>query len=235
MRRALLILMTLAFLPACTDDGTPDAATEGEREPIVYVAVGASETVGHGLAKPDEQAWPRLFLRTLPDGTRFTSVGVSGAKVATALQQQAGPAVEAQPTLVTVWLNVNDIAGFVPVETYEQQLRDLVHRLRRDGQATVLVANTPALDKLPALSRFRLPAAIVNNTVDRYNAVIKRVVEAERAVLVDLHAASLRARAEGNEASYVGPDGFHPSAAGHEAVAAEFVFAYRAAAAVVSR
>ena len=227
--------MTLVLLPACTDDGPPDVAPDGERDPIVYVAVGASETVGHGLAKPEEQAWPRLFLRTLPDDTRFTSVGVSGAKVATALQQQAGPAVEAQPTLVTVWLNVNDIAGFVPVETYEQQLRDLVHRLRRDGEATVLVANTPALDRLPALNRFRLPASIVNSTVDRYNAVIKRVVEAEGAVLVDLHAASLEARAEGKEASYIGPDGFHPSAAGHEAAAAEFAAAYRATAAVASR
>ncbi|HVF76253.1 MAG TPA: SGNH/GDSL hydrolase family protein [Acidimicrobiales bacterium] len=234
MRRALLIAMTLVLLPACTDDGPPDV-TAPEREPIVYVAVGASETVGHGLAEPEEQAWPRLFLRTLPDDTRFTSVGVSGAKVATALQQQAGPAVDAQPTLVTVWLNVNDIAGFVAVETYEQQLRDLVRRLRRNGEATVLVANTPALDKLPALARFRLPASLVNTTVDRYNVVIKRVVDAERAVLVDLHSASLRARAEGKEASYVGPDGFHPSAAGHEAAAAEFAAAYRATAAVASR
>lgn len=235
MRRALLIAMTLALLPACTDDSSPGAVPDGERAPIVYVAVGASETVGHGLAKPDEQAWPRLFLRTLPDDTRFTSVGVSGATVATALQQQVGGAAEAQPTLVTVWLNVNDIAGFVPVETYEQQLRDLVHRLRGDGRATVLVANTPALDRLPALSRFRLPASIVNSTVDRYNLAITRVVEAEGAVLVDLHAASLRARADGKEASYIGPDGFHPSAAGHEAAAAEFAAAYRATAAVVSR
>lgn len=230
MRRALLIrltLMALLLLPACTDD---DASPEPARRPIAYVAVGASETVGYGLADPATQSWPRLFGRTLPPDTKVTVVGTSGATVATALQQQVTPALAAEPTLVTVWLNVNDIARFVAVEDYEQQLGDLVHRLRRDGAATVLVANTPALDRLPALQRFRLPAPLVTATVDRYNQAVDRVVRNEGAVLVDLHAASIRARQEGKEAGYIGPDGFHPSAAGHEAVAAAFAEAYQAVA-----
>lgn len=231
MRRALLILVALLSLSACTDDDGAEPEAHG-RDPITYVAVGASETVGHGLSDPATQSWPRLFAATLPPDTKVTVVGTSGATVTTALQQQVEPALAAQPTLVTVWLNVNDIRAFVSVEAYEQQLRELVHRLRRDGQATVLVANTPALDRLPALQRFRLPLALVTGTVDRYNQAVARVVEAEGAVLVDLHAASLQARQEGKEASYVGPDGFHPSAAGHEAAAAAFAAAYQAVATV---
>jgi lysophospholipase L1-like esterase len=230
---ALVVVLTVLLVGACTNgnggDDAADAPGDERHEPIRYVAVGASETVGFGLANPEQQAWPRVFLRTaLPPDTQFTSLGISGSTVATALRQQVPKALALDPTLVTVWLNVNDLAKFVSVETYESQLRDLVHRLRRDGRATVLVANTPALDALPSVARFGINPSLVTNAVATYNTAIERVVREEGAVLVDLHAASQAARSAGAEASFIGPDGFHPSAAGHEAAAAAFAEAYRA-------
>ena len=78
---------------------------------------------------------------------------------------------------------------------------------------------------------FRGPAllGLVTNAVNDYNGAIDRVVKAEGAILVDLHAASLARRADGTEASLVSGDGFHPSTAGHAAVAAEFTKAFKAA------
>lgn len=229
--RRVLILLLVVLLGACRDDEPADPVAERDDdtdEPIIYVAVGASETVGVGAGDPT-LAWPEVFRRrALPPGTMFTSLGVSGSTVAAALQQQVARAVDLQPTLVTVWLNVNDLTRFVPPETYESQLRDLVNRLRRGGETAVLVANTPALDRLPAITRFGLDPALVNGAVDAYNRAIERVVRDEGAVLVDLHTASLAARAEGKEAGYISGDGFHPSAAGHEAAAEVFAAAYRA-------
>lgn len=232
-----MLVLVLAFVVgACSDD--QPAAERSERQeadPIVYVAVGASETVGVGAGDPT-LAWPEVFRRTaLPPDARFTSLGVSGSTVAAALEQQVPRAVELEPTLVTVWLNVNDLTRFVPPDTYEAQLRELVRRVRRDGAATVLVANTPALDRLPAVTRFGLDPALIDGVVDAYNEAIDRVVRDEGAVLVDLHAASLAARADGKEAGYISGDGFHPSAAGHDAVAAAFAVAYRASATAARR
>ena len=68
----------------------------------------------------------------------------------------------------------------------------------------------------------------MNSIVDDYNNATARVVKKEGAVLVDLHARGLDARAAGNEGSLVGTDGFHPSPAGHEAVAAAFAAALKA-------
>jgi lysophospholipase L1-like esterase len=48
------------------------------------------------------------------------------------------------------------------------------------------------------------------------------VVERHGALLVDLHAVGMAARVAGTEASLVSQDGFHPSTAGHAAVAAAF-------------
>ncbi|HEX2040448.1 MAG TPA: GDSL-type esterase/lipase family protein [Acidimicrobiales bacterium] len=190
---------------------------------MLYVAVGASDTVGVGTADPQREAWPRGFLRTaLPEGTQYRTFATSGATTATALQRQVPKAVELQPDVVTVWLNVNDLVRFVPAPTYESQLRMAVRRLRRGGRSTVLVATTPAIEQLPVVASFGIPADVVRQSVEAYNAAIVRVAQAEGAVVVDLHSHRI-------EAELVAADGFHPSPAGHAAVAAAFTAAYRGA------
>jgi acyl-CoA thioesterase-1 len=221
-RLATRLLIAVLLPVACTGE-------EGAVERVVYVAVGASDTTGVGLADPAREAWPQVFRRAaLPDDARFVNVGVSGSTVADALRVQVPRALDADPTLVTVWLNVNDLVRLVGPDTYEARLRDLVNRLRGGGRTTVLVANTPRLDHLPVVSRFGIDPALVSRGVDSYNAAIQRVVESEGAVLVDLHAEEV-------DPVYVGPDGFHPSASGHRAVAALFAAAYERSRATASR
>jgi acyl-CoA thioesterase I len=206
----------------------PGAATAAP--PEVYVAVGASESVGVGADRPLVESWPRVLYRSALDrNTVFVSAGVEGSTVAEALDEQLPLALELRPTLVTVWLNVNDLAAGVPVATYEQQLAVLVRGLRQDGHARVLVANTPPVEELPAFeplagSRFP-PADEVRARVTAYNAAIERVADAEGAELVDLHAAGDAAVRDRTFASLVSDDGFHPSTEGHAQIAEVFAAA----------
>ncbi len=195
----------------------------------MYVAVGASETVGVGADRPTAQAWPRVLHDTALRDARYVNVGVSGSTVSEALSEQLPRALAADPDVVTVWLAVNDITHLVPVEAYEQQLRTLVHALRRDGRTEVLVANVPQVQDLPAY-RACLPGAArpgdcvlpvvpseaqVAAVVDSFNAAVARVVTAEGAVLVDVsHSRDLT--------RLTSDDGFHPSTRGHRLVARSF-------------
>lgn len=227
-----------------TEDGDAESGPAAiPSEPIVYVAVGASESVGMGADRPLDQAWPVVLHRTaLPPRSELVNLGVPGATVADALRTQVPAALVRRPGLVTVWLNVNDILRGVPVAAYERQLAGLVHTLRRGG-AAVLVANTPAFDLLPVYQACRavgagspncpLPGAgpaspaQLDDVVAAYNQAIERVARREGAVVVDLHGAGLAALEEGTAASFVGADGFHPSTAGHRAVAELFAAALR--------
>jgi lysophospholipase L1-like esterase len=251
---AIGVLVSLILLVGGCSPSRPPAAKpvagDTPGPPVKYVAVGASESVGFGSDDPLRDAWPEVLFRSaLPRRAVFVNLGIPGAKVSDALAKEVPDAVQQAPTLVTVWLNVNDILGLVPVATYEQQLATLVHQLRRNGETKVLVANTPPLDHLPAYlacrpdppagsppcfvngaARLFVPAPdVVNATVDAFNAAIGRVVSQERAVLVDLHARGLEARAAGpdKERELIGTDGFHPSTAGHKAVADAFAAALK--------
>lgn len=241
-----LLPAALALLgAACGTAATPAArpTPSPPPPPVIYAAIGASETVGIGSSNPSTDAWPTVFSRSLPAGTLYRNYGISGETVAGALTEEVPKALIVKPTLVTVWLNVNDITSGVTANDYADQLKGLVHLLRRDGAARVLVANTPWLDHLPVYVACRsgtLPARlqcpgkiaaltpdVVNGLVETYNRAIAAAVSSEGAELVDLHA---QGEVPVDHPDWVGPDGFHPSTAGHAAVAGAFAVQYATAA-----
>lgn len=233
-----LLLLTASCVGGETGgDSAPLAVRPGP--PVLYVAVGASETVGIGTDDPVREAWPQLLYRSsLPRSGVFVNLGIPGATVADALERELPHALELRPDIVTVWLNVNDLIADVSPRTYEARLRRLLTSLRRGGGARVLVANTPPLDRLPAYlacrpdapaggppcltDRVLPPAGRINELTAAYNDVIERVAGEAGAEVVDLHAAGMAARSQGSAEVLISEDGFHPSAAGARVVAAAF-------------
>lgn len=223
----------------------PPPAAADSRATQVYAAIGASETVGVGIgdnALRLRDEWPQLFFNAaLPRGSTFVNFGIPGATTQVALEHEVPAALAIRPTIVTVWLNVNDLVQGVSAAHYESQLEQLVSALRQGGRATVLIATTPVLEHLPAyqacLSQVNPmcilgadaavpPPDVVVTQVDAYNAAIGRVAARERAVVVDLHS-------QGDipvlHPDWVASDGLHPSFLGHAQVAALFAAAYRSA------
>lgn len=236
-RRAVLACCVVAVVAgACSPKKPAVLPPSTAGPPPVYVAVGASETTGQGSDQPLRDGWPRVLHRiALPAGAVFVNMGIPGATVAQAINEEMNQALTVKPNLVTVWLNVNDIIRGVAPADFEAQLDTLVKTLRRGGSVRVLVANTPPLDTLPAYQSGRLiPGAgaptpeELRQTVDAYNAATARVVQQEGALLVDLHAVGVAAHAAGTDAALVSRDGFHPSTAGHAAVANAFAEVLRA-------
>lgn len=207
----------------------------------LYVAIGASDAAGVGARWPGREAWPRvLHRRAFGRRTRLVNLAVPGATVASALAVQVPRAERLRPDVVTVWLVVNDIVAGVPVEGYEAQFDELVGRLSRGAADRMLVGNCPYLDRLPAYLAWQAAGLLpdhdaANEVVDRYNAAIERAVSRHDATLVDLRTAGLAARRAGLEPGLYARDGFHPSTAGHKALAAAFAAAFTASDAVTRR
>lgn len=186
----------------------------------VYVALGASDTVGVGAQNPDTEGWvPRLH-STMPQGTRLVNLGVSGARLSDALDQQLPVALAANPNIVTVWLAVNDFKSGVPLSRYEKDLDRLLTELSRT-RATVLVGNVPDLASLPVsdegLRAYGVYSrAALRADIQRWNDVISLITDKHGAILVDLHSQwrELQAHPE-----YISPDGFHPSTQGYARLA----------------
>ena len=237
-RRPFVALLAVApLLAACSRAPSAQPLTRSDR--VVYVAVGASDTVGVGSRDPRRDAWPEVFARTaLPPNAEVHNLGISGATTAEAIRRELPRALDLRPTIATVWLNVNDLTHAVPPETYERQLRQLLTALRADGRTQVLIATTPRLESLPAyracldasasceIGPFVPPPTLVSAAVDAYNDAIRSAAKATGSIVVDLHALG---DVPANHPEWVSGDGFHPSTEGYRHVASAFASALRAA------
>jgi acyl-CoA thioesterase I len=204
-----VFLLSVACLPA-------SGRAQSAPPPRLFVAIGASDTVGVGAHDPDAQGWvPRLYGR-LPTGSRLVNLGVSGTTLHEAIDQQLPVALATQPDLVTVWLAVNDLNARVPLDRYAADLETLLAALD-STQALVLVANVPDVTLLPSYRGQN--ASALTEEVRAWNSVIAATVVRHHAVQVDLYA---RWREVADHPEYISADGFHPSSAGYDRLAQLF-------------
>jgi lysophospholipase L1-like esterase len=217
-RSLLLIALTLLVLGG----GAGWWARRGERAaaaPATYVALGASDAVGTGAARPAQEGWAPLVHAGLPAGARFVNLGVGGATLGDVLRGQLPVALDADPRWVTIWPGPNDLRNGVPLATFAAQLDTLLGRLRgADGEATIVVVNLPDLRSVPAYAgglderrREQLDARVRD-----WNAAIAAAAARHGAVVVDLYDkwSELAGHPE-----WISADGFHPSSAGYRRLA----------------
>jgi lysophospholipase L1-like esterase len=184
----------------------------------LYVAIGASDTFGQGTDDPKTESWPADLTNLLGHDTRMVNLGIPGLDAHQALSIELPVALDAHPNLVTVWLAVNDLVDQVPINSYQQDLGQLLGKLRSAlPQARIVVANVPDLSYLPRFQHSNHQQ--LEAQIKAYNTVIATLVARYQVQLVDLYqlANQLAVHPE-----YISDDGFHPNALGYTLLAQIF-------------
>jgi lysophospholipase L1-like esterase len=193
------------------------------REKITYVAMGASDAVGVA-AIPLDQGYVykiREGLSRRVATVELVNLGLIGARIAYFVSTELPAAIAAQPDLVTIWVGVNDIQDQTPPVVFEAALETILSQLRRSTSAHIVIANIPDVTQLPVVVAAGLREAELQQLrllVSAYNGVIMRQAMKYGAYLVDLAATDVM-----SNPAYISADGFHPSTAGHAAIAALFL------------
>jgi lysophospholipase L1-like esterase len=201
---------------------TPIHVGSGANSPsgTTYVALGASDAYGIGTDDADRLNWPSVLAGELGAPVHLVNLAIPGATVGDALRVELPVALDVHPTLVTVWLAVNDLARGIDLTTYSQQLTALVQALRRGTQARVYVGNLPDLTLLPYFASDD-PVAL-RAKIQQWNVAIATICTQAGAHLVDLAAdwSDLI-----NHPEYISEDGLHPSTRGAARIADAFAAA----------
>jgi lysophospholipase L1-like esterase len=145
---------------------------------------------------------------------------VSGIRLHEALSRELPLALTTSPSLITIWLVVNDFVGGVSYANYTQDLDNLLKQLRAGTKARIVMANIPDLTLLPAFrSLSSSQKANTLSTIRTWNNAIATIAARYNVTLVDLfsHESQLTAHPE-----YISGDGFHPSPAGYVQLASYF-------------
>ena len=210
-------LARVTLSPTVTPTPSPTAA-------IRYVAIGASDTVGVGATDPATGSWPARVASLLPPGSAFVNVGVSGSVAIQAKDAQLPGAIAQKPTVVSIWLAVNDMNATIEPASFANELGAIVDALVSGTDAKIFVGNVPDVRPVPAYKD--ADKAALFRLITAYNAVIAAIVAKHpgRVIGVDLFTGS----ADLVSTITVSGDGFHPSDAGYQLIADRFAVAMRA-------
>lgn len=191
---------------------------------IRYVAIGASDAVGVGAADPATGSWPARVAKLLPPGSAFVNVGVSGSIALQARTAQLPGALAQRPTVISIWLAVNDMNATIEPASYANDLGAIVDALVAGTEAKIFVGNVPDLRPVPAYAD--KDKVVLYALINGYNAAIAAIAAKHpgRVTLVDLFTGS----APLVSTITVSGDGFHPSDAGYQLIADRFADAMRA-------
>ncbi len=119
-RRALLLMALLLLLIGSGAVQARAAGAGGRAQHPVLVIIGDSLSDGNGLDHPETQSWPAVLVRTHPRLGRLVNLSEDGyAFFLEGLTSPGGPshgsqttqAIAAHPTLIIIWLGVNDVFG----------------------------------------------------------------------------------------------------------------------------
>ena len=192
---------------------------------VRYVAIGASDTVGIGATDPVTGSWPARVASLLPPGSAFVNVGVSGSIAIQAKDAQLPGAIAQKPTVVSIWLAVNDMNATIQPASYKEAIAAIVDALVARTDAKIFVGNVPDVRGVPAYKD--VDKNVLLQQITAYNDVIAQVVKSApgRVFSVDLFTGS----AALVSTITVSGDGFHPSDEGYKLIADRFAAAMRTA------
>jgi lysophospholipase L1-like esterase len=213
---------TATFVPAVRAAGPLLA------RPIRYAALGASDTVGLGTSDPAHENWTARVAAGLPGDTVYQRFARSGITLYESENSQLGPAIAFKPTLVSVWLVVNDVMRGVPLPVYRQGLTAMLDRLTTETDARIVMLNVPDLANLLPANATPTTRAQFSGVARAWNAALADTVRpyGDRVVLVDLYQPSEEAT---QHLDWLSSDGFHPSASGYSQIAQQTLAALRKA------
>ena len=243
-RLGLALTAIVALGTACSGGSEAKVAANVSGPPLTYVAIGNGETAGNSVKNRIRSAWPQILYRNVfPRSAVFVNLGQNRVTIDEAVTRQLEPALELAPDVVTVELT-DDTFLTRDATGYAEKLRQFIVRLQRGGRTRVILGNIPPGDGEPGVlactpsppPRSRPCQIGPNFDIEQSNArdaefnrAIAQAAAASHVPLVDLHAAFLRARSEGKEASFYAGNDFSPNEAGHAFIARQFEPAVRAA------
>lgn len=158
----------------------------GNKEPHVsYVVIGDSTSVGQGTSYDNSIAWLSAKHLSETYQVRLTNLGVSGATVASVLNEQAVAAAKLRPDIMLVAVGANDVRRLTSITEIEHNLRKLIATLRKHNP-NVFIAFTgaPDMGSVPRFSWFvRL---VATQRTKKVNAAIQQITNGINCVRIPI-------------------------------------------------
>jgi len=195
------------------------------------IALGDSLTYGVGLANPEEENWAALYAQNFENG-EIINLGKGGDTswgVREQLERLYEQGIPTGNKIIFLWIGANDIALFVGVEQFEQNLEVLLANLTSIEDSTIVLMNVPDASTLPIADQVEQGVnqfikelggnielkvkEIGKELINQYNVIVEA-----KANKFSVHLIDMFTYMEELEETYISGDNFHPTSEGHKKI-----------------
>lgn len=218
---ACFVSVSLAMVAAGTVRAAvaTDIATAPAR-PVRMTVVGDSLALGIGASDSSRGFAFDLFRRVLAahPGSEVTNLAIGGATTADVLRLELGRIAATRPDILLIEAGANDLVRHRSARAFATDEARLVAGARRAvPHARIVLFNVPDISVSPIFEAAAKPG--LRRLARAYDAALAAIARRAHAPIVDLFAFSQAAKAD--PARYFSADEFHPSDAGHAAIASD--------------
>ncbi|MGB3947192.1 MAG: SGNH/GDSL hydrolase family protein [Bacteroidia bacterium] len=185
------------------------------QEPVRYVALGDSYTIGTGAQK--DEAWPSIMVKHLKSNKITIDLVANPAKNGFTTQdliENELPVLDkSNATFVTLLIGVNDWVQGVDAKTFQKRFVTIVEHIQKQlpDKSKLLIISIPDFGVTPTGKRYG-NGRDISKGIAEFNAIIVTEAKKRNLKTVDLFEPSKQMVTK-NE--WVAPDGLHPSAKGY--------------------
>ena len=187
------------------------------REPIRYVALGDSYTIGRGVSP--EEAWPAVLVKHLQregvDVSLLANLGSSGSTAEDVRAVQVPIYRNLKADFVSLLIGSNDWVRGVSPEEFRGRLSGLMDEIiaALPKKDRLLIVTIPDFSVTPLGPEFSVGRDI-SRGLGRFNKIIKEEATKRKLAVVDIFPMSRDAEKDN---ALISDDGLHPSARGYAA------------------
>ena len=213
LRRLLATYVVLgALVPvgcAAATGPTPSAPSTPRVQPVRYVALGDSYTIGTSVGTSER--WPNQLVAALGDRVPMelvANLGVNGYTTGDLIRDELPELADLQPDLVTILIGVNDVVRDRPIDVYRTNVQQILGSvLEVVPRERIVVVATPDYTRTPRGADFGDPAE-QRAEIGAFNDAMRQMVEERGIAFVDITPVADQA---GSDSALVAPDQLHPS------------------------
>ncbi|MEP7015138.1 MAG: SGNH/GDSL hydrolase family protein [Verrucomicrobiota bacterium] len=182
------------------------------RDPIRYVAIGDSYSIGEGASK--DESWPALLTRHLNGKVLHVDLvanpSVTGWTTQQAIDRELPVFVESKPNFATLQIGVNDWVQGVDEKTFHQRFNCLVDQMLEvlHDKNRLLIVTIPDFGVTPTGSKYARGRNI-SEGIASFNKIITDESNKRGLRVVDVFELS---KQMGSDPTLIAKDGLHPSA-----------------------
>ncbi len=209
-----LFIALFSLLIACSNED--DSTTKVMSEPIRYLALGDSYTIGESV--PSEKNYPNLIVSALRAAGQQTEDAQIIAKTGWTTDELDAAIEEANPDttfhIVSLLIGVNNQFRGRSVEEYAPEFEDLLQqaiRFANGNRSKVFVVSIPDYAFTPFGQRSK--PELTSKGIDEYNAVNRTITERYEIAYFDITPISREGLAD---TTLVATDKLHPSGVQYE-------------------